>query len=87
MNTDGAKTFWGTDLDDNLSKKARKLLGGNLELHTPGSNRRKTDEREAAVEIIQDPEVGGYNTRQILLKHKAAHGSGNNPTFPEAETI
>ena len=87
MKTDWAKTFWGTDLDENLSKQARKLLGGNLELHTPGSNRRKTDEREAAVEIIQDPEVDGYNARQVLLNHKAAHGSGNNPTFPEAEEI
>ena len=45
MKADGTKTFWGTDLDDQLNREARKLLGENLELHTPGSdgnkNRRK----------------------------------------------
>ena len=31
--------------------------------------------------------VEGFNARQVMLKYKAAHGSGNNLTFPEAEQI
>ena len=34
---------------------------------------------------MEDPEVEGYNARQIMLKHKAAHGSGSNLDFPHAD--
>ena len=62
-------------------QKIRKLLGENLELQTPGSNARITEQREAAAEICHSPELEGYNARQIMLKHKGAHGSGVNLTF------
>ena len=51
------KTFWGADFGEDLDERARKLLGGNLELHTTGSDARKTEERQAAVEILDDPRV------------------------------
>ena len=41
MKADGRKTFWGTDFDDHLDEKARKLLGENRELYTPGSDANK----------------------------------------------
>ena len=62
-------------------------MGENVELHTPGSDARKTEERQAAIEIMEDPGVEGYNARQIMLKHKAAHGSGSNLDFPNADQI
>ena len=39
------------------------------------------------MDIIEDHEVQGYNARQVMLKHKAAHGSGSNLTFPDANEI
>ena len=60
---------------------------GNLELHTPGSDARKTEVRQAALEIIEDPEVAGYSARQIMLMYKEAHGSGQNLERPGAEEI
>ena len=62
-------------------------MGENVELHTFGSDARKTEERQAALEITEDPEVEGFNARQIMLKHKAAHGSGSNLDFPDADKI
>ena len=59
MKTDGKKTFWGADRDEHLDEKARTLLGENRELHTPGSDAKKTEERQAAVDIIEDLEVEG----------------------------
>ena len=87
MKADGRKTFWGADFGEDLDEGARKLLGGNRELHINGSDARKTEERKAAVDILEDPRVEGYNAREIMLKYKAAHGSGNNLTFPDAEQI
>ena len=69
------------------TNKTRKLLGENIELHTPGSDARKTEERQAAVDILEDPEVESFNARQIMLEHKAAHGSGINLEFPDAGQI
>ena len=63
------------------------MLGENLELHTPGSDARKSEERQAALGISDDPDVEGYNARQIMLRHKEAHGSGQNVKFPGAEEI
>ena len=87
MKTDGRETYWGADFSNDSDEKARKLLGGNLELHAPGSDARKSEERQAAVEILEDPEVAHLNARQIMLKHKAAHGSGSNIEFPDANEI
>ena len=63
------------------------MLGENLELHTPGSDARKSEERQAAFGISDDPDVVGYNARQIMLKYKEAHGSGQNLEFPGDEEI
>lgn len=87
MKIDGKKTFWGAAFDEQLDEKARTLLGENRELHTPGSDAKKTDERQAALDIIEGHEVRAYNARQVMLKHKAAHGSGSNLTFPDANEI
>ena len=87
MEADGTTTFWGADAGEDLDERARKLLGENLELHTTGSDARKTEERQAAVGILDGPRVEGLNARQMLLKFKAAHGSGNNLTFPDADQI
>ena len=43
--------------------------------------------RQAAVDILEDPEVDGLNARQVMLKHKAAHGSGSDLTYPDANAI
>ena len=72
MKTDGRKTYWGTDFSNDSDQTARKLPGENLELHTPGSDARKSEERQAAIETLEDPEVAHLNARQIMLKHKAA---------------
>ena len=37
MKADGKKTFWGTDFCEDLDKNTRRVLGENIELHTPGS--------------------------------------------------
>ena len=61
MKADGVKIFWGAEFGEGLDDRARKLLGGNLELHTTGSDARKTEERQVAVEILDDPQVEGLN--------------------------
>ena len=61
------------------------MLGESRELHTPGSDARTTQERQAAVDVLEDPKVEGLNARQVMLKHKAAHGSGSDLTFPDAD--
>ena len=39
MKADGKNTFWGADFSDDICKnKNRKLLGENVELHSPGSD-------------------------------------------------
>lgn len=87
MKTEGRNTFWGAKLGEDLNNENRKLLDENLALHTPGSDARKTEERQAALEINEDPEVAGYNARQIMLKYKEAHGSGQDLDSPGAEEI
>ena len=47
----------------------------------------KTEERQAALDITEDSAVANLNARQIMLKHKAAHGSGSNLDFPDSEEI
>ena len=87
MKADGSKTYWGTNFDDQLDENLKKMLGLDRELHTAGTNRDDTDARRAALEIIDDSEMQGLNARQILLKHKAAHGSGLDPSFPDGDEI
>jgi len=70
MKADGNKTFWGAAIGDDLSNKAKKFLGYDTELQTPGSDARITEQREAAAEICYSPELEGYNARQIMLKYK-----------------
>ena len=87
MKTDGRKIFWGADFAEDLDERSRKLLGKKRELNTPGSNARITQGRQEAVDLLEDPEAEGLTARQLMLKHKAAHGSGNDPTYPDADTI
>ena len=85
MKADGQKTYWGTAISDDLSRKIKRLLGYDCELRRPGINARITEQREAAVEICDNQELEGYNARQIMLKHKGAHGSGIDLTFRKAK--
>ena len=78
MKADGSNTFRGADFVEDFDEKVRKLLGENRELFTTGSDARKTEERQAVAEILEDPMVEGFNARQVMLKYNAAHGSGNN---------
>ena len=87
MKVDGNKTFWGATIGDDLSRKAKKFLGFDTELQTPGSDARITEQREAAAEICFRPELEGCNARQIMLKHKGAHGSGANLNFSGSDEI
>ena len=87
MKADGRNTYWGTDFRNDSDPKVRKLLGENLELQTPGSDARKSEERQAAFDILEDPDVAHLNARQIMLKHKAAHGSRSNLDFPDQNEI
>ena len=87
MKADGRKTFWGADFGEDLDERIKKLLGENVELYTTGSDARKTEERQVAAEILEDPIVEGFNARQIMLKFKAAHGSGSNQDFPDVAQI
>jgi len=38
MKKDGAKTYWGAEVGDDVTKQTKRILGINLELHTPGKN-------------------------------------------------
>lgn len=87
MKADGNSTYWGTDFRNGSDTEVRKFLGENLELQTPGSDARKTEERQAAMYILEDPGMANLNARQIMLEHKAAHGSGTNPDFPDRNGI
>jgi len=87
MKVDGNKTYWGTDFDDQLDENSKRMLGQDRELHNEGTNRDETDARKAALEIIDGSEMQGLNARQIMVKHKAAHGSGVDPSFPDADEI
>ena len=87
MKADGNKTFWGTSFDDQLDNTQKRMLGMDRELHTAGTNRDDTDARNAALDIIDDDAMQGLNARQIMLKLKAAHGSGDDPNFPDGSEI
>ena len=56
MKTDGKKTYWGADIDDEVDDKTKTLFGKGIGLHTEGDNTDKTRARKEAIEIIQDPD-------------------------------
>ena len=87
MKTNGESTFWGRTLPSSTDQKIKRLLGVDMELHTPGENADETFKREQAKEIIKDPEYMELNARQVLLKCKQAHGSGVNLGFPTKDQI
>ena len=63
------------------------LLGVDTELHKPGDDQQKTDDRKQALAILKEPENKWLNARQILLTIKQAHGSGINQAFPTKAQI
>ena len=65
----------------------RKLLGIDLELHTPGEHADITRARQEAITIAEKPEDRHLNARQLILKYKEAHGSGINPDYPTQQDI
>ena len=87
MKLNGNATFWGKELGDDTSDATKKLLGYDLELHTPGDNGDETEAREKAREIADDPEFKYLNARQVILNLKEAHGSGVDITFPTKQEI
>ena len=76
-----------TDLGDEVDEKTKRLLGRDMELHTPGDDADKTDARKKALEITQDRKREGRNARQTMLMHKEANGSGIDLDFPDAAQI
>jgi len=87
MKAEGKATYWGRNLGSEISERVKTLLGYDDTLKKPGKNADVTRAREAAIEILEDPQAKGYNARQILLKQKEAHGAGVNLTFPDADGI
>ena len=87
MKVDGTKTFWGQEVEDDEKAEVKKMLGIDLSLHMPGDNAKKTEEREAAVEIIERMNDQRKKARQTMLSHKGAHGIGINPDFPTREDL
>ena len=87
MKADGKTTFWGKQLPEDTDDKIKKLLGVNMELHTPGKDQQSTDDRNLALEILAEPGHKWLNARQILLKIKQAHGSGVDLIFPTQAQI
>ena len=89
MRHDGKATFWGRKINDDIDEKTKRLLGQDLELHKGGKNADETANKEAARELLEDPENKGLNARQVVLKYKQAHGSGvdlDYPTKQESDT-
>ena len=87
MKADGKSTYWGRQLPDTVDEKTKMLLGVDIELHKPGDDQQKTDDRKQALAILEEPENRWLNARQMLLKIKQAHGSGINLTFPPQAQI
>ena len=87
MKLEGDRTFWGRNTQDDLSDKAKQMLGVDLTLSTEGRNSDETYRRRLAKGIIDDPTRGETNARQTMLLYKGSHGSGINPTFPTCQDI
>lgn len=87
METDGETTFWGKQLPEDTDEQIKKLLGINMELHTPGKDQQSTDDRNLALEILAEHGHKRLNARQLLLKIKQAPGSGVDLVFPTRAQI
>ena len=87
MKLNGKATFWGKELGDDISDATKRMLGCDLELHTPGDNGDETEARERAREIADEPEHKYLNARQVILSMKEAHGPGVDITFPTTQEI
>ena len=87
MKADGKLTYWGKMVGDVANDNLKKLLGIDLELSTPGDNQEKTHERQEALDIVEDPANRGLNARQLILKYKQPHASGEHLTFPSRSEI
>lgn len=66
MKVDGTKTFWGQEVEDDEKAEVKKMLMIDLSLYTPGDNAEKTEEKEAAVEIIERMNDQRKNARQTM---------------------
>ena len=64
MKVYGSLTYWGRQLPEGTDRKAKELLGVDNELQTPGENANKTEEREQALAIAEDPVNKNLNARQ-----------------------
>ena len=49
INTDGERTYWGADYDDETDEKTKTLLGKDMELHKEGENVDETQGRKEAI--------------------------------------
>ena len=87
MKAEGEATYWGRNLSSEISERVKTLLGYDDTLTKSGTNADITRAREETIDILKDPQVKGYNARQILLKLKEAHGAGVNLTFPDVDEI
>ena len=87
MKISGKQTYWGKQLPEDTSEEVRKLLGVDLELHTPGKNADVTKAREEALSIADQDDNRHLNARQLILKYKQAHGSGMMPEYPTQQDI
>ena len=74
MKIEGEHTYWGMHVEDKETEKTKALLGVSMELRTGGANGDITRGRQLATELIDDPQRGGRNARQTMLKHKMALG-------------
>ena len=86
MKLEGENTYWCMHVEQGEDRKLKELLGVDLSLKTPGADAEKTQRKQAAVAIIEDPERGMENARQTMLRLKQGYGTGIDLQFPsEAE--
>ena len=87
MRTDGQCTYWGREIGNDVDQATKKILGIDLELHTPGKDAKVTSARQEALQIINGPDAKGLNARQVILKCKRGHGTGVDLEFPSQQQI
>ena len=61
------KHLLGETAPDTVDEKTKNLLGVDTELHKPGDDQQKTDDRKQALAILEEPENRWLNARQMLL--------------------
>ena len=87
MKLDGNATFWGQNLEDDISEAHKKLLGKSSYLEQGAQNAKDQEARDQAKELTKEAKALGLNARQTMLKHKGAFGSGAPAKFPNEEEI